>query len=81
MLAKKGKRVYDVFMFSVWLYYPMPFRDELDKSLRDFDGWYGSGVTLVGDEMRDNSIEASYSELAAILALLPDDGKVEITRT
>lgn len=66
--------------FNVWVYYPMPFRDELDKSLQEFEGWYGSGVSFVGDEMRDNSIKANFKDLAAILVLCPDDGYIKVWR-
>ena len=67
--------------FDIWIYYPMPFRDDLDASLRKFSGWYGSGISFAGHEdTRDHSIKGDFKDLAAILVLCPDDGHIKVKR-
>ena len=65
-------------MYDVWIYYPMPFRDDVDDSLREFNGWYGSGVNLI-DDIRDNSVKVSnVMEMASLTQIIPPDGHMRV---
>jgi hypothetical protein len=64
--------------YNVWVYYPMPFKDDVDESLREYEGWYGSGVNLI-DDIRDNSIKVSdVMEIASLAQIIPSDGHMRV---
>ena len=66
--------------FDVWIYYPMPRRGALDKTLNEFPGWYGCGVNHVED-IRENSIGCGAGEeLDKLIALVPDDGYLKLSK-
>ncbi len=66
--------------FDVGILYPMPRREALDKKLGNFPGWHGCGVNYV-ENLRDNSIGCdSYEELDKLIALVPEDGYLTLSK-
>jgi len=77
-----------LFFVSIWAYYPFDkpvactFNESFDTFMRSFRGWYGSGVSMCGRRMRDNSIKVfrplAKKTLGQIKDGLPLGGSVEI---
>lgn len=64
-------------MYDVWIYYPMPFREDIDKKLQAYDGWYGSGVNLI-DNIRDNSVRVPITDMVSLTQIIPTDGNMTV---